>query len=87
MTNTDTKESNPKKLNGVVVSVDMDKTAVVTISRFEKHPKYLKYIKKESKQLVHDPEEIAKVGDEVVIEEMRPVSKRKRFRIKEIKNN
>lgn len=87
MTNTDIKQSNPKKLNGVVVSIDMDKTAVVSVSRFEKHPKYLKYIKKEKKQLVHDPEESAKVGDRVVIEEMRPVSKRKRFRLKEIRNN
>ncbi|MEX2369053.1 MAG: 30S ribosomal protein S17 [Candidatus Paceibacterota bacterium] len=87
MADTNTKQSNPKKLHGVVVSTNMDKTAVVSVSRFEKHPKYLKYIKKEGKQLVHDPEEQAQTGDKVIIEEMRPVSKRKRFRIKEIKNN
>lgn len=86
MPDTEKKQPNPKKLHGIVVSTDMDKTAVVAINRFEKHPKYLKYIKKESKQLVHDPEESVKIGDRVVIEEMRPVSKRKRFRIKEIKN-
>jgi small subunit ribosomal protein S17 len=87
MSDTTDTQSNPKKLKGVVVSTDMDKTAVVSISRFEKHPKYLKYIKKQNKQLVHDPEESASVGDKVVIEEMRPVSKRKRFRIKEVRSN
>jgi small subunit ribosomal protein S17 len=86
MTETNTKKTNPKKLNGVVVSTDMDKTAVVGIGRFEKHPKYLKYIKKDSKQLVHDPEEVATVGDQVVIEETRPISKKKRFKIKEIRS-
>ncbi|MEX2514636.1 MAG: 30S ribosomal protein S17 [Candidatus Paceibacterota bacterium] len=77
---------NPKKLQGTVVSTDMEKTAVVMIERFEKHPKYLKYIKRKSKQLVHDPEEQASVGDKVIIEETRPVSKKKRFKLKEIRN-
>lgn len=85
MAETDT-QPNRKKLQGVVTSTDMDKTAVVAIGRFEKHPKYLKYIKKESKQLAHDPEEKASVGDKVIIEETRPVSKKKRFKIKEILN-
>lgn len=86
MTETTDTKPNPKKLRGVVVSTDMDKTAVVAIGRFEKHPKYLKYIKKENKQLVHDPEEAASVGDKVIIEETRPISKKKRFQIKEIRN-
>lgn len=86
MTETDTQKANPKKLQGVVVSTDMDKTAVVAIGQFKKHSKYLKYIKKESKQLVHDPEEVASVGDKVVIEETRPISKKKRFKIKGVRN-
>lgn len=85
MTETETKP-NPKKLKGTVVSTDMDKTAVVMIERFEKHPKYLKYIKKKRKQLAHDPQEEASVGDKVIIEETRPVSKKKRFILKEIRN-
>lgn len=85
MTETETKP-NPKKLKGTVVSTDMDKTAVVTVERFEKHPKYHKFIKKNSKQMVHDPEEKAQVGDKVIIEEMRPISKKKRFVLKEIRN-
>lgn len=85
MTETETKP-NPKKLQGTVVSTDMEKTAVVLIDRFEKHPKYHKFIKKNSKQLVHDPEEQAQVGDKVVIEETQPISKKKRFKIKEIRN-
>ena len=80
------KTPNPKKLQGTVVSTDMEKTAVVMIERFEKHPKYLKYIKKKGKQLVHDPEEFAKVGDKVIIEETRPISKKKRFILKKIRN-
>lgn len=85
MTETETKR-NPKKLKGTVVSTDMDKTVVVMIDRFEKHPKYLKYVKKKSKQLAHDPENKASVGDSVVIEESRPISKKKRFILKEIRN-
>lgn len=78
-------QSNSKKLTGTVVSADMDKTAAVVVGRFVKHPKYLKYIKKDKKHLVHDPEESASVGDTVVISETRPVSKKKRFRIEEVK--
>lgn len=85
MTETKT-QPNPKKLKGTVVSTDMDKTAVVMIDRFTKHPKYHKFIKQSSKQLVHDPEDQARVGDKVVIEETRPISKKKRFKIKEIRN-
>ena len=82
MSETNTKQG--KKLKGEVVSTDMDKTAVVSIDRFEKHPKYLKYVKKNSKQLVHDPEEDAQVGDKVVIRETKPISKKKRFELAEI---
>lgn len=82
MKNTDS-QSNPKRLVGTVVSADMEKTATVLVGRFVQHPKYLKYISKEKQYLVHDPEGQVAVGDEVVIEETRPISKKKKFRVVE----
>ena len=77
-------EKNAKKLTGVVVGVDMTKTAKVRVSRFVKDKKYKKYIKKAKNYLVHDPQEKAKVGDKVLIQETRPISKRKRFKLQSI---
>lgn len=82
MNDTDS-QSNPKRLVGTVVSTDMEKTATVLVGRFVQHPKYLKYISKEKQYLVHDPAEEVTVGDEVVIEETLPISKKKRFRVVE----
>jgi len=65
-------------MQGTVVSADMDKTVRVAVNRFEKHPKYLKYVKKGNEFLVHDETE-AEVGDDVVIEETAPISKNKTF--------
>ena len=70
-----------KTLKGVVVSDKMDKTAVVSVTRFVMHPKYKKYIKRSKKYKAHDPENTAKVGDKVMIEETRPLSKDKHFKI------
>jgi len=72
---------NPKKLNGVVVSDKMDKTVVVLVTRFVKHPKYKKYMKISKKYKAHDPEKKYKVGDKVTIEETRPISKDKSFKV------
>ncbi len=69
-----------KKLKGVVVSDSMDKTVVVLVSRYVKHPKYKKYITKSKKFKVHDEEKKYKKGDEVIIEECRPISKDKHWR-------
>ncbi|MAJ97342.1 30S ribosomal protein S17 [bacterium] len=68
-----------KTLRGTVVGVDMKDTAKVAVARYVKHPKYKKFIKQVKKFLVHDPENIASVGDKVVIRESRPISKRKNF--------
>lgn len=72
----------PKKvLTGVVVSDKMQKTVAVLVERQFPHPLYGKVIKRSKKYLAHDPEERYKVGDVVEIQESRPISKRKRFRV------
>jgi small subunit ribosomal protein S17 len=68
---------------GVVVSDKMDKTVVVLVSRMVKHPVYNKYIKRSVKYKAHDNDNSCKVGDRVVIEETRPMSKDKRWKVKE----
>ena len=74
-------ESHPKKLQGVVVSDRMTKTAVVLVTRLKKYPKYKKYFKVSKKFKAHDEENAYKVGDRVVIQETRPLSKDKRWKI------
>jgi len=70
-----------KILKGVVTSDKMDKTIVVSVSRFIKHPKYQKYINIAKKFKAHDDENIAKIGDEVEITETKPLSKDKNFKL------
>jgi len=67
-----------KQFKGNVVSDKMDKTIVVLVESFWTHPKYKKTITKTKKYLVHD-EKGAKIGDSVVFEETKPISKRKKF--------
>lgn len=75
------KEAKKRKLTGVVVSDKMQKTRVVEILRFKKHPKYLKYYKLSRRFKAHDEENIYHTGDRVVMEETKPLSKEKRWRI------
>ena len=69
---------------GVVASNKMDKTVVVTVQRMVPHPKYKKYIRRSNKFSVHDAENQCQVGDRVLIEESRPLSKTKRWVVVEI---
>lgn len=62
---------------GVVASNRMDKTVVVTVERMVAHPKYKKYIRRRNKFSAHDAENQCQVGDRVLIEESRPLSKTK----------
>ena len=81
---TNTKEKIGKKtstLKGVVVSDKMDKTIVVSVSRFIKHPLYGKFYKVSKKYKAHDADNKFKVGDKVEIVETRPLSKDKRHRV------
>ena len=68
---------------GVVVSNKMQKTVVVAVENLVKHGMYQKYIKRTSKFLAH-AENALNVGDRVIIEESRPLSKRKRWAVREV---
>ena len=70
-----------KTLNGVVVGDKMDKTVVVSVSRFIKHPLYGKFYKVSKKYKAHDEENKYKTGDNVEIVETRPISKDKKFKV------
>jgi small subunit ribosomal protein S17 len=73
-----------KTKEGVVVSDAMQKTRVVKIERVYRHPKYQRVIRMSKKLKAHDEANETKVGDRVVIEETRPMSKEKRWRIRSI---
>ncbi|HEY2323730.1 MAG TPA: 30S ribosomal protein S17 [Thermoanaerobaculia bacterium] len=68
---------------GTVVSNKMQKTVVVAVENLVKHGMYQKYIRRTSKFLAH-AENPLNVGDRVLIEETRPLSKRKRWNVKEV---
>ena len=66
---------------GRVVSDKMDKTIVVSVERMTRHPLYKRVIRQTSKFKAHDEENEARVGDAVLIEESRPLSATKRWRL------
>lgn len=70
-----------KVLSGVVVSDKMKDTIVVLVERYVKHPKYQKFLNLRKKYKVHDAGNTKKIGDKVDIEETRPISKDKHFRV------
>jgi len=74
-------ETKRKEFKGVVVSDKMNNSAVVAVSRYVKHPKYKKYLKKTSRFTVHNEGNKAKEGDKVAIRSCRPLSKTKHFEI------
>ncbi|MGB9722072.1 MAG: 30S ribosomal protein S17 [bacterium] len=71
----------PKTKVGIVLSDKMQKTVVVKLMRYVKHPLYKKYIRKKTKVYAHDEKNECKVGDKVLIEQTRPLSKLKRWRV------
>ena len=73
--------TNPRQLTGVVVSDKADKTITVKIERKVKHPTYSKIMKRSTKVHAHDEENIAKIGDVVTVEECRPYSKSKTWKL------
>jgi len=81
--NKDKAKTGKRQLKGVVSSDKMDKTVVVTVSSKKKHKKYLKYHNVSQRFKAHDENNDYKVGDKVVIEESRPISKDKRWRVVE----
>lgn len=68
-----------KKLTGIVVSDKMQKTVVVQVERIKEHPKYKRRYKVHKKYKAHDETQQYHVGDKVIIEESRPMSKDKKW--------
>jgi small subunit ribosomal protein S17 len=66
---------------GIVISNKMQKTIVVKIEDRYSHPMYSKTLKKTKKYLAHDELETCNIGDQVLVEECRPLSKRKRWKL------
>ena len=73
-----------KERVGLVSSVSMDKSIVVSVERRVKHPVYEKFVKKTSSFIAHDEKNACNVGDTVSIMETRPISKRKCWRLTKI---
>jgi len=70
-----------KEFQGTVLSNKMQKTIIVSVVRVSKHPKYGRIMKKANKFKAHDEKNTAQIGDVVRIQETRPLSKDKRFRL------
>jgi small subunit ribosomal protein S17 len=69
---------------GSVISNKMDKSVVVQVDRRIRHKLYGKFIHKRVKYMADDPKNICKIGDVVLIEECRPLSKNKRWRVRSV---
>ena len=76
--------TNRKERIGVVISDKMDKTITVQVDRVSRHPVYNRSIRKATKFKAHDETNTAKIGDVVRIQETRPLSKTKRWRLVEV---
>jgi small subunit ribosomal protein S17 len=70
-----------KQLTGTVISDKMQKTVVVLVERIKEHPKYKRRYKIHKKYKAHDEKQECKTGDKVIIEESRPISKEKRWKV------
>ena len=82
---TSTVRPNKRKVReGMVVSVAMDKTAIVQTSDRVRHPRYNKIVRRRNRLYVHDQNNELRVGDRVRIQETRPLSKTKRWRLVEV---
>lgn len=79
-----TKHSKRKTRVGTVVSDKMQKTIVIVVERRVLHPMYKKYVKSRSRYMAEDCQDTARIGDQVLIEETRPISKNKCWRLIEV---
>ncbi len=79
-----TRPNRRKVREGIVVSDAMTATVVVAVIERVRHPKYGKTVQRTKKLYVHDAEDSAKVGDRVRVQETRPLSKLKRWRLTEV---
>jgi len=83
-TDTDTRENPRKVREGIVASTKMDKTVVVVATDRVRHRRYNKTMQRDKRLYVHDENNDANVGDRVRVQEMRPMSKTKRWRLVEV---
>ena len=84
MAESNTERGLRRTLTGRVVSTKMDKTVVVLVARRFKHPTYKKYVTRTKKYLVHDETNTCREGDDVLIVESKPISARKRLRVRSV---
>ena len=70
-----------KTFKGTIISDKMNKTVVVKVGEFKKHPRYQRFYKVSKKYKAHDEENKYKIGDKVEIIETRPISKLKKFKV------
>lgn len=77
-------EKSTRSLQGSVVSAGMDKTVIVMVERQVRHPFYKKYIRRSTKLHAHDEKNECATGDVVRIEECRPISRHKSWRLVEV---
>jgi small subunit ribosomal protein S17 len=77
-------QQNNRTLTGRVASNKMDKSITVVVERKVKHPIYGKYVKRSTKVHAHDEQNACNIGDTVTVEQCRPISKTKTWRLVEI---
>lgn len=70
-----------KKLKGTIISNKMKKTVVVRVEEMKQHPKYRRRFKAHKNYKAHDEKEEYRIGDKVIIEECRPISKEKKWKV------
>ena len=75
---------NRKLRTGVVTSDSMDKTVAVTITRTYQHPFYKKILRKTTRILAHDEQNVCRVGDLVQVVESRPISREKKWKVRQV---
>ena len=73
--------TNPRQLTGVVISDKADKTITVKVERKVKHPTYSKIMKRSTKVHAHDEANLARIGDVVTVQECKPYSKSKTWKL------
>ena len=82
--NPDERPNRRKVHEGLVVSISMEKTAVVAVVERVRHPRYNKTVQRTKKLYVHDEDNDVRIGDRVRVAETRPLSKTKRWRLLEV---
>ncbi len=78
------KSATRKKITGLVIKDKMNKTVVVEVEKRYKHGMYQKYLSTKTRCKAHDEQNMARIGDQVLLVETRPLSKEKRWVVKEV---